>query len=76
MKNRVFDGGSLLFVNGPLGRFEPHTKVVMHHMHHVLYAKVVMYHMHHVAVKSTIFPGGLRPPGPPGPALRAARPTS
>ena len=23
MKNRVFDGGSLLFVNGPLERFEP-----------------------------------------------------
>ena len=48
MKNRVFDGGSLLFVNGPLGRFEPHTKVVMHHMHHVPHTKVVMYHMHHV----------------------------
>ena len=30
LKNRVFDGGSLLFVNGPLGRFEPHTAVVPH----------------------------------------------
>ena len=54
LKNRVFDGGSQLFVNGPLGRFEPHTavvphaKVVTYHMHHVLYANVVMHHMRHV----------------------------